>query len=71
MYSDWIQWMEFRKAELRVEFDTTQRFIHWRHPDAVSFQPHPQGEADVALFRSLINDHEIVPGQEFPPVVVK
>jgi hypothetical protein len=71
MYADWIQWMEFRKAGLRVEFDTTQRFIHWRHPEAVSFQPHPQGEADVALFRSLINDHEIVPGQEFPPVVVK
>ena len=71
MYSDWIQWMEFRKAELRVEFDTTNRFIHWRHPEAVSFQAHPQGEADVALFRSLINEFEIVPGQEFPPIVVK
>ena len=71
MYSDWIQWMEFRKAELRVQFDTTNRFIHWRHPEAVSFQAHPQGEADVALFRSLINQFEIVPGQEFPPIVVK
>jgi len=71
MYSDWIQWMEFRKAELRVEFDTTNRFIHWRHPEAVSFQAHPQGEADVVLFRSLINQYQIVPGQEFPPIVVK
>jgi hypothetical protein len=70
MYSDWIQWMEFRKADLRVEFDTTNRFIHWRHPEAVSFQAHPQGEADVAFFRSLINQFEIVPGQEFPPIVV-
>jgi hypothetical protein len=71
MYSDWIQWMEFRKAGIWVEFDTTQRFIHWRHPEAVSFQPHPQGEADVALFRTFVNHYEIIPGQEFPPVAVK
>jgi hypothetical protein len=70
MYSDWIQWMEFRKAELRVEFDTTYRFVHWRHPEAVSLQAFPQGEADVTLFRSLINQFKIVPGQEFPPIMV-
>jgi hypothetical protein len=70
-YSDWIQWMEFRKAELNVQFDTTQRFIHWRHPDAMSFRPNLQGEADVAMFRDLINEHEVVPGVEFPPRILK
>ena len=70
-YSDWIQWMEFRKAELNVQFDTTQRFIHWRHPDAMSFLPNLQGEADVAMFRDLINEHEVVPGVEFPPRILK
>lgn len=71
MYSDWIQWMQFRKADMRVEFDTTQRFIHWRHPEAISFLPYPQGEADASLFRTFINHYEIVPGQDFPPIVIE
>ena len=70
-YSDWIQWMEYRKSGLNVQFDTTQRFIHWRHAEAMSLKPNPQGEADVALFRDLINEHEVVPGLEFPPEILK
>ena len=71
MYSDWIQWMQFRKVNIHVQFDTTQRFIHWRHPEAISFQPYPQGESDAALFRNFINHYQIVPGQDFPPLLVE
>lgn len=66
-YADWIMWMEFHKAKLRVEFDEQVRFIHVRHPDAISYNPNMQGEADVRLMRSLLKDHDFARTMDFPP----
>ena len=69
-YADWINWMEFRKAGLRVAFDEKVRFIHVRHPEAISYSPHPKGEADVRLMRELLREHDVAPGMDFPPVLL-
>lgn len=70
-YADWINWFEFKKAGLRVEFDEQVRFIHVRHPNAISYSPNPKGEADVRVMRDLFKQHEIAPGMDFPPIILE
>ena len=70
-WTDWVWWLEVRKQEYSVRFDKETRFVHVRHPEALSLNSDVQGQADVELMQSMLAVGDIVRGQEFPPVAVK
>jgi hypothetical protein len=70
-WSDWVWWLEVRKHGYSVRFDKEPRFVHVRHPEALSLNSDVQGQADVELVQSMLAAGDIVRGQEFPPVAVK
>ena len=70
-WADWVWWLEVRKHGYSVRFDKEPRFVHVRHPEALSIKGDVQGQADVALMQSMLAAGDVVRGQEFPPIAVK
>jgi len=71
VWNDWIQWMEIRKLGLKVEFKTKPVGDHIRHPDAYSMRPDAHGELQCEQMRAILREHDVVPGVEFPPLILK
>ena len=71
VWNDWIQWMEIRKLGLKVVFKNEPIMNHIRHPGAYSAQPNSNGELQCEQMRAILRVHDVVPGIEFPPEILK
>jgi hypothetical protein len=72
IWCDWIQWMEIRKLGLKVKFRTSPLLLdHIRHPDAYSIRGNANGDLEVEQMRAILREHNVVPGIEFPPQILK
>ena len=72
IWCDWIQWMEIRKLGFKVKFRTSPLLLdHIRHPDAYSIRGDANGELQCEQMRAILRQHNVVPGIEFPPQILK
>lgn len=71
VWNDWIQWMEIKKLGYKVAFKPTPVCEHIRRPDSYSIAPKANGELECEQMRAILREHEVVPGVEFPPRILK
>jgi hypothetical protein len=71
VWNDWIQWMEIKKLGYKVAFRGNPCGDHIRRPDSYSIAPQANGELECEQMRAILREHEIVPGVEFPPLILK
>jgi hypothetical protein len=71
VWNDWIQWMEIKKLGYKVAFRGNPCGDHVRRPDSYSIRPDPNGELQCEQMRAILREHEVVPGVEFPPLILK
>ena len=71
VWNDWIQWMEIKKLGYKVAFKPRPVCEHIRRPDSYSIAPNANGELECEQMRAILREHEVVPGVEFPPLILK
>jgi hypothetical protein len=71
VWNDWIQWMEIRKLGYKVAFKTKPICDHIRRDDSYSIRGDANGELQCEQMRAILREHEVVPGVEFPPQILK
>jgi len=71
VWNDWIQWMEIKKLGYKVAFRGNPCGDHIRRPDSYSIAPQANGELECEQMRAILREHEVVPGVEFPPLILK
>ena len=71
VWNDWIQWMEIKKLGYKVAFRGNPGGEHIRRPDSYSIAPKANGELECEQMRAILREHEVVPGVEFPPLILK
>jgi hypothetical protein len=71
VWNDWIQWMEIRKLGYKVAFKTKPICDHIRRDDSYSIRGDANGELQCEQMRAILREHEVVPGVEFPPRILK
>ena len=71
VWNDWIQWMEIKKLGYKVAFRGNPCADHIRRPDSYSIAPKSNGELECEQMRAILREHEVVPGVEFPPLILK
>ena len=71
VWNDWIQWMEIKKLGYKVAFKPRPVCEHIRRPDSYSIAPKANGELECEQMRAILREHEVVPGVEFPPLILK
>ena len=71
VWNDWIQWMEIKKLGYKVAFRGNPCGEHIRRPDSYSMHPIANGELQCEQMRAILREHEVVPGVEFPPRILK
>ena len=71
VWNDWIQWMEIKKLGYKVAFRGNPCGEHIRRPDSYSIAPKANGELECEQMRTILREHEVVPGVEFPPLILK
>lgn len=65
--TDWIAALEYRAAGLDVRVDPVVRYWYRLHPGQLSWRGNWD---DVNLMKELLPTGRVVPGREFPPVLV-
>ena len=71
IWNDWIQWMEIKKLGYKVAFKGNPCGDHIRRSDSYSIAPKANGELECEQMRAILREHEVVPGVEFPPLILK
>jgi len=71
VWNDWIQWMEIKKLGYKVAFRGNPCGDHIRRTDSYSIAPQANGELECEQMRAILREHEVVPGVEFPPLILK
>ena len=71
VWNDWIQWMEIKKLGYKVAFRGNPCGDHIRRPDSYSIAPQANGELQCEQMRAILREHEVIPGVEFPPLILK
>jgi hypothetical protein len=71
VWNDWIQWIEIKKLGYKVAFRGNPCGDHIRRSDSYSIAPQANGELECEQMRAILREHEIVPGVEFPPLILK
>jgi len=71
VWNDWIYWMEVRKLGYKVAFRGNPCGDHIRRPDSYSIAPQANGELQCEQMRAILREHDVVPGVEFPPQILK
>ena len=71
VWNDWIQWMEIKKLGYKVAFRGNPAYEHIRRSDSYSIAPKANGELECEQMRAILREHEVVPGVEFPPLILK
>jgi hypothetical protein len=71
VWNDWIQWMEVRKLGYKVAFKTKPICDHIRREDSYSIRGDANGELQCEQMRAILREHEVIPGVEFPPRILK
>ena len=71
VWNDWIQWMEIRKLGYKVAFRGNPCGDHIRREDSYSIRGDANGELECEQMRAILRQHNVVPGVEFPPQILK
>ncbi len=71
VWNDWIQWMEIKKLGYKVAFRGNPCGDHIRRTDSYSIAPQANGELQCEQMRAILREHDVVPGVEFPPQILK
>ena len=71
VWNDWIQFMEIKKLGYKVAFRGNPCGDHIRRPDSYSIASNANGELECEQMRAILREHEVVPGVEFPPQILK
>ena len=71
VWNDWIMWMEIKKLGYKVAFRGNPCGDHIRRSDSYSIAPSANGELECEQMRAILREHEVVPGVEFPPRILK
>ena len=71
VWNDWIQFMEIKKLGYKVAFRGNPCGDHIRRPDSYSITSKANGELECDQMRAILREHEVVPGVEFPPRILK
>lgn len=69
-YVDWVHWCELRANGFEASFEPVVRWTWNRHDDALTAAPDEQAVEDVRWFCGLLKSGLVVPGDEWPPLLV-